>query len=364
MSSLSSRLDALIAHLHRAAMDRAGWQDFVLALEAELPGARASLHVVSMQDGAQFISAAGGYDPSFGASYLEHYHKLNPYLPFAATAPLGRARLAQADISDEAVMRTEFYNDWLLPQGDLRSAVAIKLRPFQGRTLRIPVHVMARTSEQTLPRAMRLLNRLEPHLSHALAVSETISALAMQALGRGGMIVLDRDRRLVWADEGAWALERHLFRLDVRDRIRFNEGRVQDWLTRLAGRIGHGLEDGAPAIAAESGWQIRAVRPEGDLAPSLVLGTLAPIADRIVLVLSPPPRPASDGVLRLRFGLTRAEAGIAMAIGEGQSTAEMAEAAGVSRHTIRNQVRAVLHKTGARNRADVARIVAELARPA
>lgn len=351
--------DALIAHLHRAALDREAWQDFALALEAVLPGARAALVVVSMQDGTQSVSVPGGYDAGFMASYLDHYHKLNPYLAFAATAPVGQARMAEADIPDEVVRRTEFYNDWLLPQGDLAPAVAIKLRPFRGRTLRLPIHVMRKTSDQTLPRAMQLLDRLEPHLAHALAVSETISALAMQALGRGGIIVLDRDKRLIWADDGASALQPHLFRLDVRERILFSNSRVQDWLSRLAGQIGHGLEGGAQGIVDKDGWQIRAVRPEGDLVPSLLLGTVAPVGERIVLVLSPPPRPPSDTVLRLRFGLTPAEVEIAAAVAEGLSTAEIALARRASLHTVRNQIRSVLAKMDARHRIDVARILAQ-----
>lgn len=72
------------------------------------------------------------------------------------------------------------------------------------------------------------------------------------------------------------------------------------------------------------------------------------------------PTASPQDVLRARFGLTLAEAEIAVAVAKGLTTAEIAAMRQASPHTVRNQIRSVLDKMGARHRIDVARTLAEL----
>jgi DNA-binding NarL/FixJ family response regulator len=60
------------------------------------------------------------------------------------------------------------------------------------------------------------------------------------------------------------------------------------------------------------------------------------------------------------FGLTQAEARVALQIGAGKSVNEIAEASGVKVGTIRSQVISIFGKTGLNRQQDVALFVRDL----
>ena len=60
------------------------------------------------------------------------------------------------------------------------------------------------------------------------------------------------------------------------------------------------------------------------------------------------------------FGLTQAEARVALQIGAGKSVNEIAEASGVKVGTIRSQVISIFAKTGLNRQQDVALFVRDL----
>lgn len=64
-------------------------------------------------------------------------------------------------------------------------------------------------------------------------------------------------------------------------------------------------------------------------------------------------RTPSESVLRSAFGMTQAEAMLAVALCRGASLAEFAEARGISIHTARTQLRALLGKTRTERQADL-----------
>lgn len=64
-----------------------------------------------------------------------------------------------------------------------------------------------------------------------------------------------------------------------------------------------------------------------------------------------------DGRLSELFGLTKAEARVAVAIADGDLPIEIAAAAGLRITTVRSQLQAALRKTGAKRQADLVRII-------
>lgn len=57
------------------------------------------------------------------------------------------------------------------------------------------------------------------------------------------------------------------------------------------------------------------------------------------------------------YGLTDAEIAIVTGIANGKAPSELAELREVSVHTVRNQLKSAMFKTGARRQADLARMV-------
>jgi len=72
--------------------------------------------------------------------------------------------------------------------------------------------------------------------------------------------------------------------------------------------------------------------------------------------------PSVDLVQSL-FDLTPAEARVARSLAAGNTVEDIASSAGVSRTTVRTQVRGVLEKTGCRRQAEVVALLSNIATP-
>jgi DNA-binding CsgD family transcriptional regulator len=72
-------------------------------------------------------------------------------------------------------------------------------------------------------------------------------------------------------------------------------------------------------------------------------------------------RAPSEAVLRSAYGLTQAEAMLAVALCRGASLMEFAAERGISIHTVRTQLRALLGKTRAERQADLVGLLSGLA---
>jgi DNA-binding CsgD family transcriptional regulator len=73
-------------------------------------------------------------------------------------------------------------------------------------------------------------------------------------------------------------------------------------------------------------------------------------------------RPPPLSFLRGAFGLTEAEAAVAAALCAGKTLTDHALSRGVSIHTVRTQLRALLQKTGAERQSDLISLLTALAR--
>ena len=78
--------------------------------------------------------------------------------------------------------------------------------------------------------------------------------------------------------------------------------------------------------------------------------------------MSDPEAPADAAALRAAFGLTAAEARLAVLVGAGTGLPEAAARLGVSRETARTHLARCFDKTGVRSQAALARLVAGLPR--
>jgi DNA-binding CsgD family transcriptional regulator len=68
------------------------------------------------------------------------------------------------------------------------------------------------------------------------------------------------------------------------------------------------------------------------------------------------PTAGTEG-MRARFGLTRAEAGVAMLIADGLSATEIAAHLGISVYTVRAHLRRIYSKTGVNRQVALVRLI-------
>lgn len=83
-------------------------------------------------------------------------------------------------------------------------------------------------------------------------------------------------------------------------------------------------------------------------------------ASGVSLIFEVPDAPAKRiERLRSEFGLTGSEATLALHIADGGDMGSYAEARGISRNTVRNQLQMVFEKTGTRRQAELVRLLAD-----
>lgn len=211
---------------------------------------------------------------------------------------------------------------------------------------------------------IQFFDGLRPHLAPGALLSARLGLTraqamtdALQAIGLPAAVLRPRGALLV----ANTAFERWmptLFR-DHRDRIRLNDAGADALLAKAVARIGLTREPGevnSVPVAASEG------RPPMILHLLPVRGVANDIFSRAdsLLVVTPVDKasvPTAE-VLQGLFDLTPAEARVARGIGEATSVEDLAAALGVSRETVRTQIKAILAKTGVGGQKELVSLLA------
>ncbi|WP_231712363.1 hypothetical protein [Vineibacter terrae] len=135
-----------------AAIDAALWPSAVEHMMRQLDGIAGGL-VVSDRCGGLTLAAIG-FDQSYVARYFDHYMRFDPMLQAQPLPDLGRAAISSTLLPAGAFLKSEFFNDWLAPQGfrDCFSAVVHRQGERHARLHIVP----RRCADDSLARAMAM----------------------------------------------------------------------------------------------------------------------------------------------------------------------------------------------------------------
>lgn len=363
----------LVEHIYAAGCDPTEWPKFVAKVQAKMPGS----HVHALFDiaGTQiaYNSASVGISEEYIASYLTDYYRINPYNKLFSGLPLGRIYTSGELGSPGWLDRDPFFNEWLLPAGRFTHGSGVVLAREEGRQLRVTVDLPTELAHAESESA-RFLQRITPHLMRAFAVNEKLAAAVASTNALGSML-----ERM----EGAAAV------LDVRGRVISMNAAAQA-LARAGSLLRYGRDGRLIFVQpAYDGLYQRALAAAVDAAASAaphgfnVKDTSVTDAAVIVLPLRPPPgnialaaaqprallvirRDDSRNVppkqlLQTLYGLTPAEAEVAMHLVRGATPQEAADNLGISRTTARNQIAAAMTKLGVHRQAELVAAVSRLA---
>ena len=369
---------AVAAACYEAAIDPSLWP---AALDAAMSvcGADSAILVAGDHDRRDGAAIATGVDPDIVAAYTKHAWS-SPLV-----APLFGAPLC-TPITDRMVMprtqfeKSAFYQNWVRPAGlgeGLVSAlspigpdvIVLTLARDRGRSTR-PF-----TEGKALPRFAALLPHfrraasIQRRLIRAQALPHGVSAAALQSL-TVPVLLLDVHNRVLWGNGAAETLLRTCDGLSTaRDRGLVGASPADTAeLGRLLADVGVG-NGGAAALRRRSGLPplVALALPCGT-ASDLWRSAIAPDAvPRTVLFVIDPKAPlagrgdtASAARLRSLFGLTAAEAAMALEAAGGEGLPAVARMLGVAPGTVRSHAKAVYAKMEIRGQADLARLLARL----
>ena len=355
---------SLVGAIYDAAAGTSKWPDALLQLAAIYNAQMAGFASYSPNP-AECWGVMGPDNPDLTREYLTYYHTKNILLERTLHEPAGALHTDTMVMPKRAFRRTEFYNDFLSRHG-IHAMSHLVVTNTDGRISEVAIH-----RRQDFDRAdLRVLGRLYPHLRRAFDFSVRLNhadlyqAAAFEALERldRAALLVDAAARVLFANRPA----EQLFHDGAGLRLHAGSlsAEVAAEAARLRRAIGqcHAPDSTEPATLPISRGSARAPLSVS-IVPVRSSGPLAmPTAVRaMVLIIDPEQskKPPAE-LLRQRFGLTRAEAALALEIVRGEGVQAAADRLHVSQSTARTHLVRVFSKTGTRRQAELVRLLLDL----
>lgn len=280
---------------------------------------------------------------------------------FIMAAPIAAFYASNLDLPHpERFYENRFYREWVAPQGVAYAAGGIILR--EGGWMTQIIVQRAATQAPFVRAELALLDRLVPHLQRAIQMRQRFAELQLgqHMLSGGGLDLLampaflfNEDGKVAQVNRSAqrWLPdERHLW---------LDEGHLSTPDPLVNRRISLELSKALRVCRGEGSYLNGVVLlPRSARTALMLMIVLLPFSSgryaTVLFAFDPELAPAvtADMVRRL-FGLSEAEAQLAIALCAGKTLDDAATERGTSVHTTRSQLKSIFGKTGAKRQADL-----------
>jgi hypothetical protein len=199
------RFTALIAAIYQAGADFRCWPDAMRLMAQAFHAPAVVFGSLSPRNEEVFIIAPE-VDPHQLERYASYYHPINPVWPHMLTSPVGAEKTDTMVVPRREFARTEFFNDFLLPQ-DHGSMLGAVTQVEDWRQLSVVVQRRREFERDEIA----LYRRLAPHLQRAVQLNARLELLNLQCaasaemldrLGNGAFLV-DEAARVLFANREA-----------------------------------------------------------------------------------------------------------------------------------------------------------------
>jgi len=358
------RILQLIDEIYDAALDSRRWPKFIESLSEVFHCVGGALLQRDRHSAEMGFIEFGGLDAGTRDAYQQYYCARSVWMPAALAGSSEFAIGHELAPDKHSFERSEFYNDWLRPQG-VYDAIGGVIERSSG-SLTVVTVLRAERAGLVTEAEKQIFARLMPHVRRAIDIHRRLYGVqlqrdgALQALDglQLGIVLTDRAGRPMFANRVAEGI---LSRGDglalVRGQLRAT--RPQD--SRKLGALIEGAAKTSRGLGQEPGGVLSLPTSTGTAITVLVspcprLGLLEPVA--LVFLGTPLPslRLEEQSVAR-RYGLTRAEAKLLQALVDGRRLADHADSAGITLNTAKTHLKQIFAKTGSRRQADLIRLI-------
>jgi len=362
-------MTGLVSLVYDAVLDPGRWSHFLATLATELGGASIGMSLRHPRLGDPGWIVFHDTDPAYDFAYQQRYFGIDPFRARSAALVPGTCEMmAGGTIAARTLARSEFYNEWMRPQGWLPSpSLGVTLdRDAQGEPIGLGIF-RPRGARAYGDRELRLLRVLIPSLQQAtrlalrLADSDAQLAATCDALEMlpVAAVLVDPAGNAVRANGKAHALA------EVGDAATSRHGRlalqpaVALALRRLATARAGGARPSDDAIIVRRGTGRAPLRLHAVPCSTRQAtgedgrrGYFWVLIEDPEHVFSP-----SAAALEAQLGLTTAEARLCALLVSGRRLDEAAAELQVGHETVRSQLKSAFRKTGARSQSDLIRML-------
>ena len=359
----------LVGQIYEAALEPELWPEFVsdFALRVKANAGVLSFHNLEEMELSFFKSYAR--DEKQFERYREYFININPYLAIVKELPF-TIFTSHKLIDEEKLIKSEYYNDWLLPQYIHYHAGAIIFRD----EARLAMIDMQRPKEAGPfeSQEIEVIKVFEPHLRRALLINQKFwdllanpdAATTVLDNLEIGVIFLDEKSRPVYLNRKAEELTKFGDGIVVRP-----DGLSAEWpeqsnalreliIGAVETGMGKGIEPGGfirVGIRSDAPHHVM-VSPLRTKRNSLGLTNHRICA--AVFISSPNhPHAVSIESLKNLFRLTSAEANLVEELANGRTLDEISDKFEISKNTVRGQLKSVFSKTGTRRQTDLVNLI-------
>ncbi|WP_162600922.1 hypothetical protein [Paraburkholderia sp. C35] len=363
--------------------DDVAWSDLAPRLCAMFRAQRVSLGLSEPSGVLRYLLGGGN---EYADAYSAYYHRVDPFRQRAERVFLRlngasmQAMLGEQLVPDEVLLKSEFYVDFARAAG-IRHVLGGSLGVRSASPIALQRDARAGAFDED---DRRLLLMLLPHLQRALQLEERLAVTHRTRLGMGaldalaiGVVVVDGAMRVLHANTAASRLMDGARcgltmaqagpRPGIGD-ISLHARHPDDHSTlgKLIASVATGGAGGALRLRntrdepAQHASLAVLVSPAvshflSDVrdACRVVQGAATLVIRQLNHTLRPPPALMSE-----LYGLTRAEADVALRFSGGATVEDVARVRQVSLETVRTQVKTILRKTNAASLRDLERIIA------
>jgi DNA-binding CsgD family transcriptional regulator len=368
LAGVGTVLTQLVSGFYDASMDPKLWPEVLGKLRDAVHADNAAVVSHDFKTGRGQLDHSVGIDAMFVTAYREFYSHQNVWLrqPEKFTQH-GQVLTSQQLADSSTVIDTDFYRYWLRPQNLLHQLIGIL--DVQGSQVTLVSFARARDKGAFWDDDAEFLFRLLPNLRQALRAGHVfrrvqnserilLDTLDMMPIGiallgsSGAVLTANRvAREIIDAEEALYIGSGGLGLKLAAGRFRFRDF--------LAGSLG------APRTDSETEIDSFSVPREGNRRPITLL--VMPVKDRTmprsdrdpaaVVFIGDPERPVDidpRNLIRL-YGLSRAEARVAVLLGKGLRLEQAAQHLGLTYETVRKHLKQIFSKTGTDRQAELVR---------
>ncbi|MCP5371453.1 MAG: helix-turn-helix transcriptional regulator [Hyphomicrobiales bacterium] len=362
--------ERLVARVYDAALEEDGWPRVVTDLIGRTESAAGGLLRHAMGGPLCRPHFHHGIAPRFVDDYVTHFRYRIPWVGNPSFYRPGQVRtdrtVDQFFNDSNAFHSTEYYNDWMRPQGLGHIMRTVLRRDEEGC---VSLFLFRRTDRGAYgSQDTGLFKRLVPHLMRAGEIRRRFERADLRSARDShaadclsmGVVHLDHKGRLQTANGFA---ERLLQRADA---LSCRGGRLMPVAPADRSRFDDALR---AALTTDDGTGLHKLSLARAQGGSPLAVTLVPVtrdsvvfdetqASLVLLIADPEARAAmSTEMLVAAYGLTRSEARLAALLTEGGSLREAAAAAGITYETARSYLKTIFQKTGTGRQADLVRLL-------